>query len=247
MTNQSQTSDQIATVLFLNDREQIKSVINSIRSLLKLEYLLPFILILFFVVRYLLQSIGCLTSHILMQLLQLFSLSLLVEDYLELEVGKDVVAELVPFHGGIVSWRGEQWVQPNPQTILNHSWNYPRKQGTRYLQAWVEVDFNQPRFEVVINHEIHPKHLEVVQLPLDIQFVEIGLDSISCHLFHLRKDILLKTVLFPHEVHVQVPLEFTVRQLIPRLVPTIVLPIFLNRIICKVYISVAEVFYIELV
>lgn len=100
---------------------------------------------------------------------------------------------------------------------------------------------------MVINHKIHPKHLEIVQLPLDIQFVEIGLNSISRHLFHLRKDVLLEIVLLPHKVHVQVPLELTVRQLISWLVPTIVLPIFLNRIICKMHIGVAEVLYVELV
>ena len=77
--------------------------------------------------------------------------------------------------------------------------------------------------------------------------MEISFNSVSSHLLHFWKNILLEIVLLPHKIHVQVPLELSVRQFIPRLVPTIILPILLNRIVCQVYVSIAKVLYVKLV
>ena len=40
--------------------------------------------------------------------------------------------------------------------------------GTGELETGIIVDFNEPRLEALVDHEIQTKHLEIVQIPFRI-------------------------------------------------------------------------------
>jgi len=56
-----------------------------------------------------------------------------------------------------------------PERIFNHGGNKTFEDSTAELQARIGVDLDQPNLEILINHEIQPKHLEVILSPLWIK------------------------------------------------------------------------------
>jgi hypothetical protein len=49
-----------------------------------------------------------------------------------------------------------------PEGILKHDWNNALEESAAQLEAWVGINFEQPRFELVIYHEIEAKDFKVV-------------------------------------------------------------------------------------
>jgi hypothetical protein len=62
--------------------------------------------------------------------------------------------------------------------------------------------------------------------------MEICFDAINSHFPHLRENILLEVVFLAHKIHIQVPLELSIRHLVSRLILAVVFTIFLNSIVC---------------
>jgi len=48
------------------------------------------------------------------------------------------------------------------ESFLDNGGKKPCQQRTRQFQAWISVDFNQARFIVFINHEIHAQQLKII-------------------------------------------------------------------------------------
>ena len=70
------------------------------------------------------------------------------------QIFNEVVRQIVPVIGWIMTRRKYQWIQTQPQRMFDHRWYYPWHQRAVYLQTWVGIDLYQPYFELLIDHKI---------------------------------------------------------------------------------------------
>lgn len=61
-----------------------------------------------------------------------------------------------------MTWRWVYYINRKSKSMLKHIRNNPSKQFTTDFQARIRIDLNQPYFEVIIDHEIQSKYLEIM-------------------------------------------------------------------------------------
>lgn len=96
---------------------------------------------------------------------------------------------------GVVGWRREGQVQGQLERLLSHVGNDAVEEGTGALKAGVGVDFDEPRLELAVDHEIKAKYFEVVD---EVARSDLGIDTPNCvsaHLLHEGQDVLPEVVL----------------------------------------------------
>ena len=71
-----------------------------------------------------------------------------------------------------------------PHGLLDHVGNDSWEQRRAELQAWIGVDLDEPRFELLIDHKIHTQELEIMFPPLRIQAEIGGFDGIKSQHLH---------------------------------------------------------------
>lgn len=130
--------------------------------------------------------------------------------------------------------------------MFGHVGNDAVEKRAGALETWVGVDFNEPRLELTIDHEIQPENLKIIhQIPRR----NLGKNTphrISAHLLHFRQDLLPKIILLPPERPIQVPLKLLITDLIIRLKLMIVGITFLHSVVGEMYLRL-EIVDIELV
>ena len=68
----------------------------------------------------------------------------------------------------------EDNIQSELKGIIQHPGKQGAKESTGLLQAWVRINFDQPWFKILINHEIVAKYLKLVPLRLGVESVTIN-------------------------------------------------------------------------
>lgn len=63
---------------------------------------------------------------------------------------------------GIMAGRRVDDIEGKAEGLVQHLWDDATEQGTGQLQAWVCVDFDEPRVEISINHEVQSENFKVV-------------------------------------------------------------------------------------
>ena len=93
--------------------------------------------------------------------------------------------------------------------ILQHVWDDVHQNRTVELQTWVCVDLDQPRFELVVDHEVETEDFEVVSFPIFIEHASRSSHAILGNQLHLRVDGFVETV-SPIILSLQVLLELII-------------------------------------
>jgi hypothetical protein len=96
---------------------------------------------------------------------------------------------------GVVGWRREGEVKGEFEGLFSHVGNNAVEEGTGTLKARVGVDFNEPRFELTVNHEVKAKYFEVIH---EIPRGDLSIDTSNCisaHFLHEWQDLFLEVVL----------------------------------------------------
>ncbi len=104
---------------------------------------------------------------------------LLIEDQLVFQILQVAVGKVESFSTWEVGGWWEQWIDSYPECILQHPRYNSFKYRAIHLQAGVVIGLYQPRFEVLIDHKIQPKNLEIILRSFTIQYQIIGFDDID--------------------------------------------------------------------
>lgn len=125
---------------------------------------------------------------------------------------------------GVVRGRGEDNIESEPESLVNHLRDESCEQGRREFQTWIRVDFNKPRYKIAIDHEIKSKDLKIMFEPFWCQLHKSAPHSIEGNIFHFRQYLFLEIVLLflIFETAIQIFLELGVRYLIAYFIPTVV-------------------------
>ena len=86
--------------------------------------------------------------------------------------------------------------------------------------------------EVLVNHKIHSKDLEIMLSSLSVNIQIRRFDCICCYLLHFRICISIKAI-FSSTSFLDVSLKFWVAKFISFLVFSVLWKVFLNSIVCK--------------
>ena len=122
------------------------------------------------------------------------------------------------------------------KSIFDHRWDNIPHEVAGNFQARIIIYFNQPRMKVTIDHEVHPKDLEVMSFLLWIDQHRAGLDGVGGDFFHLGVD-LVKEVITRLVFFIQVFLEFVIGNFIAFFVLAILRQEFLDSIVRKMDIT----------
>lgn len=146
----------------------------------------------------------------------------------------------------VVGRRRKGQIQAQFERLLNHVGDYPVQQRTSTLQARICIDFDQPRLEMPINHEVQSEYFEVVLSISGRDFQAHAFSCVSGHLLHSRQNLSLEIVLFVLVGRIQIPLKFFIRKLVEWLIPMILWESFLNSVIreMNLWLKVVDVEFV---
>lgn len=54
----------------------------------------------------------------------------------------------------VVTWRRVSQIEAQFEGLFDHIRDYPVQKRVVAFETWIRVDFDQPRLEVTVNHEI---------------------------------------------------------------------------------------------
>ena len=121
-----------------------------------------------------------------------------------------------------------------PHGLFDHVWDESAQQRWTEFKARICIDLDEPRFQVLIDHEIQAKKFKVMLWSVGIQTQIGGLDSFFCYLFHFWENWVEETVFVRgSQIFVQVALQFLVAYFVTFLILTILLCILLNSVVCE--------------
>ena len=115
--------------------------------------------------------------------------AVLIKDELILQVLKVVVRKVEAFGGRIVSGGREKRVESESEGVFQHDWDDSFQHRAVDFKAGIVVDFNEPGFEVPVDHEVKAKYLEVIAMPAVVDGLVVGPDDVGCHFLHLGQDL----------------------------------------------------------
>ena len=121
------------------------------------------------------------------------------------------------------------------ECVIYHSRNKLSQQGAGLLEARVRVDLDQPHLHTTVNKEVEPVYFEA---DLSLSKIELPLNRTHCDpdgLLHLL-DHLLAELIFA--LLLQDLVELLKRHLVSELVLLVLVTLFLDRIICQMYVHV---------
>ena len=96
---------------------------------------------------------------------------------------------------GVVGWRREGKVKGELEGLFPHIRNDAVEQRTGTLKARVGVDFNEPRLELAVNHEVKAKYFKIIH---EIPRGNLRIDTANCvstHFLHEGQDLFFEVVL----------------------------------------------------
>lgn len=109
-----------------------------------------------------------------------------------------------------MSGRREDDINRESKGLLKHIGYDSPKQFAADFKTGVSIDLNKPNFELLVNHKVQPKHLEVMLQIVGIKLKVGGSDCISGNGLHLRVDMLSKADFVLLVFLVKIFLELTV-------------------------------------
>ena len=107
---------------------------------------------------------------------------------------------------GFVEGRGHDGVYANGECIVKHGGDDVGQALTVYLDTWIGVDLDEPALEVLVDHDIYPKNLEVIGFPLGIDEGIGGEENISSYFFDLWENDVIESFVGIFLEHVLVEL-----------------------------------------
>ena len=72
--------------------------------------------------------------------------------------------------------------------VLEHGWDEPGEVGRGELEAGVCVDFDEPRLQILVNHEVVTENFEAAVAALRVHLSRNGLDRVRRQRLNLRHD-----------------------------------------------------------
>lgn len=114
--------------------------------------------------------------------------------------------------------------------MFNHVGDDAIQQRAAAVQARIGVDFNQPWLEVTINHEIQPKYLKVVHLPLRCDSTGHTFGCIHSHDLHLADNLPFEVV-FAFRKTIEIILKLRIGNFVVGFISPILRVLFLNGIV----------------
>lgn len=141
-----------------------------------------------------------------------------------------------------MSRRRENYIESQPESLLQHSWYDPTEQLAAKLQTGVSVDFDQPNLIITIYHEIQPKNFKVMLGIVGVQLQVGGLYGIKSDTLHTRIDHLTEVKFAFTICWIHIPLKLIVRDFVALLVFAVALTVLLDCIVRQMNHFIPNVF-----
>lgn len=110
------------------------------------------------------------------------------------------------------------------------------------LKTWICVNFNQPHFEIFINHKVVSKQLKSMMMSFWINLLVNSFYCVCCQWLHLRNDVFFNTNLLFRKCLINVSLQLWIRHFIRLFVLSIIFCFLLDCIISQMNQSVCYIF-----
>ena len=127
------------------------------------------------------------------------------------------------------------------QHVFNHTWQDSFQKIARLFQAWIRVDFDQPRVEIFIQDEIVAEKFKAEFSSIWINCPSHSIECFDNDFMHLRHKMAINTRSTFRIVLIDVVLKLREAQLISVFEVTVIGGMLLNSIIRQVHESIVDV------